>query len=331
MTNNPQICVADIGGTNARFALATKTPDGEFDITQIKVFKCSDFTTFTKVFQAYNDFLQNDLNIELPRIACIAIAAIIEHDSVAMTSIDWSFSKKQLKQVMGLDELEVLNDFASQAMAMPFIPKSNLVEIKPGQPIAGKPRIILGPGTGLGVGMLVPARDKWIPIASQGGHVNFSPTDEVEQKLLALYLNNLSHVSFETFVCGSGLANIYAGLLAIDKDIDVAPSPLSPAEVSEAATVKKDPIADKALALFFRFLGRFAGNAALTCGGTGGVYLAGGILPRVKDELISSEFTLQFADKGVSSSFVDDIPIYLFDHPNPALIGSAAYFFEGLK
>lgn len=323
------IYIADIGGTNARFALAKQTPTGQLDIEYIKVFPTSDFANFTDAFIDYSDYLKTDCNLkQLPINACIAIAAIIEHDAVQMTSLDWQFSKTQLKKDLSLKQLEVINDFASLAMSVPFIPDNDLSIIKTGQAIANKPRVILGPGTGLGSAALIPAGDKWIPVAAQGGHVNFAPTSELETSLLSLYRAKLGYVSFETFVCGSGLANIFAGLTALKNQTELTESSLTPAQISQEATNNTNPLAVTTLDLFFSFLGRFTGNLALTCGATGGVYLAGGILPRLETPLLKSNFITQFEQKGISSPFVDDIPIYLIKHSQPALIGAAAYFFE---
>lgn len=325
MTLFETVYVADIGGTNARFALAQQKDDKLFNINNIITYPCESFESFEAVFAQFSQDL-TDKNIPLPSKACIAIAAIIQGDNVAMTSLPWAFSINKAKQQLNLSELYVINDFVGQAMAVPYLPKQDTRCIKNGTPIDGCPIAVLGPGTGLGSALIVPFQSqgatKWIPVAAQGGHVNFTPINDTEHALCQYFLDKKGYVSFETFVCGSGISHIYEGLHTINKTPFTA---LTPAEIAQQALDKSNSTAQTTLEYFFSFLGRFAGNAALLCGSTGGVYLAGGILPKLKTALDDSEFINQFTSKGVSSGFVEDIPIYLIEHGEPALIGCAAY------
>jgi len=325
MTSFETVYVADVGGTNARFALAQQKDDKLFNISNSMTYSCEKFQRFEDVFSQYSKDL-TEKNIPLPNKACIAIAAIIQGDSVAMTSLPWAFSINKVKQQCQLSELYVINDFVGQAMAVPYLPTQDIRPIKTGTPIEDCPIVVLGPGTGLGSALIVPFQSdsttKWIPVAAQGGHVNFTPINDTEHALCQYFLDKKGYVSFETFVCGSGISHIYEGLHVIS---NTPYSALAPAEIAQQALDQSNPIAQTTLEYFFSFLGRFAGNAALLCGATGGVYLAGGILPKLKTALDDSKFIDQFMFKGVSSGFVEEIPVYLIEHKEPALIGCAAY------
>lgn len=319
MSNNqhPYI-VADIGGTNARFGLVTQydTDKQLFTIEQQTTFPCADYPNFDAVLAAYIDQVKTPITK-----ACIAIAGPVNGDEFKMTNLSWSFSRSEIKQRFNLESFEVINDFAAQACALPYLQAEDLIAIKPGQNHAWGTRGIIGPGTGLGVGSLTSHNGQWVPIAGEGGHVALCPVTDIELRVLAHLQSKLGYVSAETLLCGSGLSTLHKALCDIQ---DINSPEMSPADITEKAK-QGDSLSLSVLNIFFHQLGVIAGNLALTNGTTGGIYLAGGILPRMPELLKQSDFIHGFENKGAMADYNHRIPVHLITHPYPALIGSAAW------
>ncbi len=319
MSKFPQI-VADIGGTNARFGLVTDAkPDcGEYIIVQQKNFDCASFDSFEELLEAYFLFL-GDIK---PEHVCVALAGPVEGDQFKMTNLNWSFSRSGVKAHFKLENFEVINDFAAQACSVTHLQPSDLLLVKEGSGNGLSNKAIIGPGTGLGVATLAHNGSIWQPQAGEGGHANFAPSTSQELALLQALMEEHAHVSLETLLCGKGLVTIYKALCKIHGQ---TPESFEPHHISEYGASNKNDLCRESLSLFCRALGVAAGNLALTCGAKGGVYLAGGILPRIKDFLLNSDFCDGFQGKGIMSSFVENIPVYLMTHEHPALIGAAAW------
>lgn len=313
--------VGDIGGTNARLGLVEdfNCKDQTFTINHVQVLPCADYSNLDTCLEAY---LKTIPKPELVHSACIAIAGPISGDVVAMTNLNWRFSITQLRQHFGWHSLKILNDFAAQACALPYLSAGDLVEIKSGCAVDNAVKAVIGPGTGLGVALLSPVEGIWYPLSGEGGHVAVAPGNALEIEIVRVLLQQFSYVSIEMVLSGPGLVNLYRAICAINGN---AAQDISAAHISELGASNKDSNCQATLSVFCSILGNSAGNLALTSGARGGVYLAGGILPRMIDFLQHSAFNQQFANKGCMSHFVESIPVQLVTATQPALIGAAAW------
>lgn len=304
--------IGDIGGTNARFAIAQ---DGRFD--HLRILHTGDHPTLAQAARAYLAELPPSLR---PNVAALAVAGPVGGDHVALTNQNWSFSVVATGREIGLAELLMLNDFAAASMAVPFLGAADLMPIGGGSPVAGGPIAMVGPGTGLGMAALIRASDSWLQLPSEGGHATMPATSEEEGRILDLLRSWHGHVSAERVLSGQGLMHLYEAVCHL------AEAPVrsrEPADVTAAALAGTDPLAGHALNLFCAMLGTVAGNLALTLCATGGTYLAGGILPRFKERLAASEFRFRFEAKGRLAPYLEAIPTWLVLHEYPALLGLA--------
>lgn len=306
--------IGDIGGTNARFALVTP---GAFEPHDILSLPCADYPGLV---EAANDYLARvgALGEAAPREACLAFACPIRGDRVTMTNNHWSFSRAEARQALGLDLFKVINDFTAQALGVPHVADADLVEVQPGEALPHAARLVIGPGTGLGVAGLFPGRHDWIPLPAEGGHVTFAPTDEQEQNLMRHFRNRYGRISVERILCGQGLLDLYLAHCSLK---GTNPRYATPAEVTAAAS--DDPVARDTLLRFLKILGNVCGDAALTLGARGGVYLCGGILPRLLDWLPQSRFREAFTDKGRMTPYTSAIPVRVVTAPWAGLLGAA--------
>ncbi len=306
--------IGDIGGTNARLALVTP---GAFEPHDILSLPCADYFGLV---EAVNDYLTRvgAVGERAPREACLAFACPIRGDRIKMTNNHWSFSRAEVQEALGLTLFKAINDFTAQALGVPHVPEADLVEVQPGEALPHAARLVIGPGTGLGVAGLFPGRHAWIPLPAEGGHVTFAPTDEREQNLLRHFRNRYGRVSVERILCGQGLLDLYLAHCSLKGS---NPAYATPAEVSAAAG--EDPVARDTLLRFLKILGDVCGDAALTLGARGGVYLCGGILPRLLDWLPQSRFREAFADKGRMGPYTAALPVRVVTAPWPGLLGAA--------
>jgi glucokinase len=241
-------------------------------------------------------------------------------DVVALTNLSWRFSISELKTSLTLSSLRVINDFAAASMSVPYLPTQDLFTVGPQCPDAAGTIGIIGPGTGLGVGGLLPNAGQWLPWAGEGGHVTMPSLTPEEDAILAVLRKRWNHVSAERVLSGGGLVNLYEALCVVG---GLAPRPMSPADITEHAIRGTDPVCVKAFQHFCAMLGTVAGDLALTLGATGGIYVAGGILLRFKEAFAASGFRERFESKGRLSSFVAKIPTRLILEESPALLGLA--------
>jgi glucokinase len=310
-TDGPRL-LADIGGTNARFALE----HGPASIGDVATLACDGHPRFVDAVRAY---LRRHPHA-LVKHAVIAIANPVEGDLVKMTNHHWQFSIEEARADLGLDTLLVVNDFAALAMSVPELPAAELAQVGGA---AARPRSVigvLGAGTGLGVAGLNPSPDGWTVLQSEGGHVAFSPADEREQKILAFCWQRYPHVSAERLVSGPGLALIHEALAGM-RGVDAVP--LTPALVVERG-LAGDPLCLETLETFCGMLGTMAANLAVTLCARGGIYIGGGVVPRLGDWFARSPFRARFEHKGRFSAFAAQIPCYVIHAPYPALAGAAA-------
>ncbi len=306
--------LADIGGTNARFALQA----GE-RFEAIDVLACADYATLGDAIDAYLERAkQAGFATETIRHAAIAIANPVEDDLVRMTNHHWSFSIARLRADRGLDTLLVVNDFAALAMSLPYLRDDQRLKIGGGADIAaiaGKPIGLIGPGTGLGVSGVMPCAGGWRALAGEGGHVSFAPGNEDEIRILQALWKDYGHVSAERLLSGMGLELIHRCLSG---------ERLGAADITGRALAGTDDDCLRTVACFCGVLGSVAGNVALTLGATGGMYIGGGIVPRLGALFAGSDFRRRFEDKGRLSGYLARIPTYLITEQYPALVGVAA-------
>ncbi|WP_148253044.1 glucokinase [Aidingimonas lacisalsi] len=307
--------IGDIGGTNARFALVTPDTFAPYDIQTLP---CADYPSLVEAVQDYLNRLGFGEDAT-PREACLAFACPIDGDRITMTNNHWAFSRQRVQDALGLELFKVINDFTAQALGVPHIDEDNLVSVGEGHPVPHSARLVIGPGTGLGVAGVFPGQHAWIPLPAEGGHVTFAPTDEREQNLIRYFRTRYGRVSVERILCGQGLLDLYCAHAALK---GANPKYATPAEVTEAAA-SGDAIAVDTVKRFLKILGDVCGDAALTIGARGGVYLCGGILPRLLDWLPTSRFRDAFADKGRMSAYNAAIPTWVVTAPWTGLLGAA--------
>lgn len=307
--------VADIGGTNARFALCA----GDGWPYAIHLERCADHATLEDAVSAYLARLP-----VRPRRAAIAAAVAVSGDRVRMTNRAWSFSVTALRARLGLEQLLVLNDFTALALAVPRLRPEELRQVGGGAPTGNAPIAVIGPGTGLGVFGLIPAGGgHWIPLQSEGGHVTFGAADERQVPILRELSRRYGHVSAERLLSGPGLVNLYRALAAIE---GVPAERLTPPQVSARALAGTCPLCREALETFCALLGTVAGNLVLTLGARGGLYIGGGIVPRLFDYFVGSPFRASFERRGRFSAYLAAVPSYVILAEHPALLGASAAF-----
>ena len=319
-----QLIVADIGGTHARFGVASFAADGGFVITHQRAFNCAEFAGFLDCVQSYMGMLPA---VEI-NSACFAFAGPVPvagaaDDEIVMTNIHWRISISAAKRDLGLENLEAINDFAAQACAIPYLEPSQLSVIKPGISVPNANKSLIGPGTGLGIASLIYSDGGWHPVPGEGGHVAFSYPTVLSRDIIDVLNKKFDSVSLETLLSGGGLINIYQALAAVS---NVAAQDYSSGDITRFGVNQSDPVCTQTLNLFCELLGAAAGDLALINGSKGGIYLAGGILPRIEPFLKSSNFVRLFNSKGKMSKYLDDIPVFLVNQNNSALFGAAAWF-----
>lgn len=311
--------VGDVGGTNARFAWQASPGAALSDVATLP---CADHATLQDAMKHYLAGLHGGAGAS-PRWCAIGIANPVVGDQVRMTNHHWSFSIEAVRTLLGLDRFLVINDFTALALSLSSLAVDEVRQVGPGAAQAGAPIGLLGPGTGLGVSGLLPARgqQRAIPINGEGGHVTLAATDALEESVVRRLRERFGHASAERALSGPGLVNLYVALCEVHA---VPAQPIEAAEVSARARAGTDAQCVQALGLFFSFLGNVAGNLALSLGARGGVYIGGGIVPRLGDAIDRSRFRERFEAKGRFGSYLQSIPTLVVQaRVSPALVGAA--------
>jgi glucokinase len=313
----PARILGDVGGTNARFAW--QAADGA-PLADLATLPTADHPTLAAALAAY----LRGIGRAAPPWCAIGIANPITGDHVQMTNSHWSFSIDAVRREVGFERLIVINDFTALALALPDLPTADLRQLGGGAAIANAPRGLIGPGTGLGVSGLLPSTEpgRWVALQGEGGHVTLAARNVREASVLQHLQGRFGHASAERAISGQGLEALYVALCALDGVPSAAA--LSAAEISRRALASSDAQCVEALALFCAFLGNVAGNLALTLGARGGLYIGGGIVPRLGDAFTNSGFRAAFEDKGRFRDYLAAIPVYVIHAKvSPALLGAA--------
>jgi glucokinase len=305
--------IGDIGGTNARFAIAE---GGNYrELRHVEV------DPYPSLHDALSDYLKVVPKTERDGLSgALAIAGPVLSDRISMTNKAWSFSVAELREGLQLSSLKVVNDFAATAQAIPYLSEAQKFRIGPDVPAGHGSIGIVGPGTGFGMSSLIPMGREWVLVAGEGGHATLAASTDEEFSIIKMLRKRWSHVSAERVLSGAGLVNLYEALCALR---GIEPLMLSPADVTKRAMDRSDEVCVKAFTCFCEFLGSVAGDLALVIGAFGGVYIAGGILPRFKDAFAASNFRERFEAKGRFASMLAKMPTFLILEESPALIGLA--------
>lgn len=303
--------IADIGGTNARFGIVD-----DQGIHDLKYLECHDYTGPDEAAEAY---LRMTGAGKRPKIGVFAVAGPAEDDLVGFTSIPWAFRKTKLQQDLGLEKLDVMNDFKAVALAIPGIKQELLHKIGGDDPLPERAIGVIGPGTGLGVASLCWTGSRYIAQPGEGGHVTMAPVNDREYAIFQQLRVKYHHISAERVCSGKGLVNLYNAIRALDNKNDKPD--LEPPQISASALSGECEICVEALDLMMGFLGRVSGNLALTLNAQGGIYIAGGIPSKLGDYIFKSRFLEEFQAKGRFKDYMKKMPAYLIQHDSIGLLG----------
>ena len=312
--------LADIGATHARFAL--QTAPGVF--RSVRVLKCDDFEGIVPLLRSY---LADHADVTLHH-AALALANPVSGDQVRMTNRDWQFSTDAVRRELGLHTLLVVNDFTALAVALPNLKPDDLMQVGGGTAAADAVIGVLGPGTGLGVSGAIPTIDGFVSLGSEGGHMNFAPADEREFAILQFAWREWPHVSNERLISGPGMELIYRALAERNgQAVEARSAP----DIISGALEDGDALCLEVLECFCGMLGGAAANLAVTLGAFGGIFIGGGIVPRMGEWFASSPFRARFEAKGRFADYVAQIPTYVISMANPAFFGVATILSEHLR
>lgn len=314
-TNYPRL-VSDIGGTNARFAIETSP----YNYEHINVSSCNDFATLA---DAINSFLEQSGYKGKIKHAALAVPSPIIDDTLFMVNSPWHLSSMKKTQAdSNLESLIFLNDFHALALSIPHIPKDTLIQVGGTEENPSKPILIIGPGTGLGMATLIkhPVENDFFAIPAEGGRSSFVAVSEDEFALWSFCHRRFHHVSMERLLSGPGMQVIYEALCSIN-NIQIEGSIPSPSEITERGVNNTCYICKQAVDHFCRILGTAASNFACFTSSFGGVYIGGGIIPKILDYFVKSDFRNRFEDKGRYRSYLEKMPIYVIQHKFPAILG----------
>lgn len=309
------ILIGDIGGTNARFAILV---DAFAEPKTFPIVRTADYVTIDEAIQA----AVLDKTSLQPKAAVLAVAGPIDGEAIELTNCPWVVRPREMMKSLELGEIIVLNDFEAQALAVSALPESSRRKIGGGVPHEGASRVVLGPGTGLGVAGLVRARKMWIPVAGEGGHIDLGPRTARDYALWPHLKTIEGRVAAEQILCGRGMVNLYEALCKVE---GVEPRFAEAADITTAAVGGKDPLAVETTDLFSTYLGRVAGDLALIFMARGGVYIGGGIIQHLLPILNPHRLRAAFEDKAPHHQLLVDMTIFVITEPLAALAGLATF------
>ncbi|HEY5852353.1 MAG TPA: glucokinase [Lysobacter sp.] len=319
-----RVLVSDIGGTNARFGIAETGLRGALVDGSVREFPVAGFPSLSEAAATYLDMQHEQVDA-----AVFAVAGRILGDEVRITNHPWVISREQTQRALGVAHVALLNDFAAQAMAITCLQDADVVAIGPQAWRAFDPRLprtyaVIGPGTGLGVGGLMVRNGKCYPLETEGGHAGFAPVTVEDLRLLECLIGRFGRVSCERLVSGPGLVNLHSAVCEISGQPQEA---LEPSAITARAAAG-DGNCQRAIDVFCAAFGSMAGDLVLMHGAWDGVFLAGGLVPKMLPALQASSFRERFESKGRFSSALADVPSLAIVHPNSGLLGAAAHAAE---
>lgn len=309
------VLIGDIGGTHARFAILVDP------YAEPKSFPVVETASFETIDLAIQQGVLDRTSVQ-PKTAILAVAGPIDGDEIDLTNCPWIVRPKKMLADLGFSDVIVLNDFEAQALAAAFIDEDNREQIGPGDVDPHSSRVVLGPGTGLGVAGLINCRHVWIPVPGEGGHIDMGPRTKRDYEIFPHIEQIDGRISGEQLLCGRGIVNIYH---AVCKTGGSEARLKTPAEITTAGLDGSDAAAAEALSLFATYLGRIAGDLALIFMARGGVFLAGGISQKILPALRRPEFRANFEDKAPHTAMIRTMPTFVMTHPLAALAGLGAY------
>lgn len=310
--------LGDIGGTNVRLALKLSP---ESQISHIENLILREHADAASAVGHYLSKVGADQGPLRPVTACLGAAGPVIDGQLKLFNAPWGFSIEALRQALGLRRLRVLNDFTALALSLPHLPSDELRQIGGQAPDPGLTKGLIGAGTGLGVSGLIPSLEgQWAPIAGEGGHVTLPASNEDELALIGLLRNRYGHVSAERVLSGSGLVVLYQAHAEL---AGVAAESLDPADVTARGLSGQCRLCEAALHSFCLFMGTVASNLAVTLGTQGGLYIGGGIVPKLGDFFVRSGFRARFDAKGRYTDYLRRIPVFVIHTPYPGLIGAS--------
>lgn len=320
-TASSPVLIADVGGTNVRFALASVDVRPPLLAPSIRRYRVADFPSLDAAAQAYLSEVD-----ARPRRAVFAIAGRIDNGEVHATNSPWRISAEQARRELKLDAVQLVNDFAALSMALPLLGPTDVTTVgSPAAPVVGardpQTFAVVGPGTGLGVGALLLREDRFSRLETEGGHCGYAPGTPEEIEILKRLAARFGHVSNERLVSGSGLVNLHQALAGIGGQ---QVQELTPEQITQRAKDDSDALCVRAVEVFCAVFGAIAGDVALTLGGWDGVYLAGGLPPLLLPWLDAGAFRRRFEDKGRLSDSMREVPTVVITHPDAGLLGAAA-------
>jgi glucokinase len=312
--------ISDIGGTNARFCIEI----APYKYENARTLTCRDYASLTEAVEDYLNLTRMNNQI---KSAALTMPTPVIDDTILMVNSSWhTFSIRKTRHklaAIGITSVVFINDWQAMALAIPHIPKNELVQVGGGEPNEARPKAALGPGTGLGMATLIkhPQTNEYLSVTAEGGRSSFAPITEEESNLWRFVHTKHNHVSIERFLSGPGLQLTYEGLCYLnDIKYDTIPTP---AEILEKGINATDPICRHTIEIFCSIFGTFASNFAVMVNSFGGVYIGGGIIPRMLEYFINSDFRRRFEAKGRYRPFLEKMPAYVIIAQNPAFLGAS--------
>lgn len=309
------VLTGDIGGTNTRLGLADVAIN-RVRLREVQRFRNDEATSLSQLLRVFLDGRTR------PQAACLAVAGPTDGRSVQLTNLDWVIDSAAISAETGIPKVRLVNDFAAVGHGLGVLEPGGRATLQPGEPVAHAPRLALGPGTGLGVVQTAWFEGRYRAIASEGGHISFAPTDAEQMRLLTFLQSIYGRVSVERILSGPGLTLLYRFCWQ-EAGMQDTPPTLTAAEITEAALAGRDAITTRTLGLFARIFGQTAGDLALVSQCLGGVYLAGGIAPKILPILQQGAFLTGFRDKGRFSAWMERVPVYVVLDEDMGLKGAA--------
>jgi glucokinase len=302
--------LGDIGGTTARFAVLTGSALGPVDHLAV--------SEYPSLIEAVRSYLASHGERGPMDAALLGVAGPVESGRSTLINSPWVIDAAELHAACGIKSVDLINDFEAVAHALPHLRASDVVPIAGGKPLPGEPMAVLGPGTGLGMAGVVHRGDRMTVIPTEGGHTSLPGETPREDAVIASLRDRFGHASAERALSGPGLENLHAAIAAID---GVTVPDRTAAEITQQALDRSCPVCVAAVDMFCAMLGTVAGNLALMFRARGGVYIAGGIAPRIVDVLARSEFHARFMAKGRFRPYLERIPVAVIVNPDPAFLG----------